>query len=105
MKAQQLSTALTYYWMQADIWFGEYEVKLVANQISDNTDNKKSDDTVKNFWGRVKVTDQHKFICSQVTIKLDPKALAIICKLALSVKGLRKDSNPAEVRARQLMSN
>ena len=95
MKAQQLSIALTYFWMSSNMSYGEYEVEIVANQISDN---KKSDGTVKNFWGKVKVTDQHKFICSQVIIKLDPKALAIIVKVMREARDTRKHINPAEVR-------
>jgi hypothetical protein len=36
-----------------------------------------------------------------IGITLNPKALAVICKLVTSVKGLRTHANPAEVSARQ----
>ena len=34
MKAQELKTALTYYWMQAPIWFGEYEMDVLTKRIN-----------------------------------------------------------------------
>ena len=107
MKAQELKTALTYYWMQAPIWFGEYEMDVLTKRIDAHT---VKDGTVTNFWipiyGEIEISDHVKYTCSNVVgITLNPEALAVICKIATSVKGLREHTNPAEVRARQLMSS
>ena len=103
MKAQELKTALTYYWMDSPIWFGEYEMDVLTRRIDAHTI---KDGTVTNFWfpiyGAIEIPDRIKYICNHmIGITLNPEALAVICKLATSVKGLRTHANPAEVRARQ----
>lgn len=106
MKAQELKTALTYYWMQAPIWFGEYEMDVLTKRIDAHTT---KDGTVTNFWspiyGPIEISDQIKYACNQIKITLKPEALAVICKLATSVKGLREHPNPAEVRESQVISH
>ena len=93
--------------MDSPIWFGEYEMDVLARRIDAHTI---KDGTVTNFWfpiyGAIEIPDRIKYICNHmIGITLNPEALAVICKLVTSVKGLRKHTNPAEVRARQLMSS
>ena len=89
--------------MDSPIWFGEYEMDVLTRRIDAHTI---KDGTVTNFWfpiyGAIEIPDRIKYICNHmIGITLNPEALAVICKLATSVKGLRTHANPAEVRARQ----
>lgn len=107
MKAQELRTALAYYWMKSPIWFGEYEMDVLTKRIDAHTI---KDGTVTNFWisahGVIEISDQIKNACNRmVDITINPEALAVICKLATSVKGLREHPNPAEVRESQVISH
>ena len=90
--------------MDAPIWFGEYEMDVLTRRIDAHTI---KDGTVTNFWfpiyGAIEIPDRIKYICNHmIGITLNPEALAVICKLVTSVKGLRTHANPAEVRARQI---
>ena len=89
--------------MDSPIWFGEYEMDILTRRIDAHTI---KDGTVTNFWfpiyGAIEIPDRIKYICNHmIGITLNPKALAVICKLVTSVKGLRTHANPAEVSARQ----